>query len=458
MIGASVIIPIYNGEAHLEETLESLVCQSVEDFEVILVDDGSTDGTAEICKKYCDEYVDFFYHRIEHAGVYAARNAGIAGARGEYLLFLDCGDLYAQDTIEGALKTGRELEADVLTGRSYRFGDIEYEYDSGLDELAVMPEIDRLAPGLVCSEEVGAKAFHRKLFDLHDLRFDETQPSHDELRFIVAACMKARRIAGCPDLIQEKRIAYVTEGFSQFEMPTSENLAALSKTQEALQGMGIREIIRRVGAVDGDEEFPQAVLFAVYSICIDSFYRRFWYMDEDGLALLQKTMEAMSATVEKSIVKRLVERGRDMRLPALYLTKEAAAQEPVFSILCDLRKKEEYPTFLRSLYTGSYPFFELLMKRSDYELLPEEFRGMENIRVFDDRTFHYEARKNTLGRCAFETKIGAPVDRRVLREVCMSRIPVFLVKRVFDMKRLQLGARKTLKDKGMVLKDRTDPV
>ena len=64
----------------------------------------------------------------------------------------------------------------------------------------------------------------------------------------------------------------------------------------------------------------------------------------------------------------------------------------------------------------------------------------------------------SLGRCAFETKLGAPVDRRVLREICLTRIPVFLVKRAFDAKRLQLGARKTLKDKGMVLKDRTGPV
>ena len=49
----SVIIPVYNGEKYIEKTLESMVTQTVENFEVIIIDDGSTDTTAEICKKYC---------------------------------------------------------------------------------------------------------------------------------------------------------------------------------------------------------------------------------------------------------------------------------------------------------------------------------------------------------------------------------------------------------------------
>ena len=102
--GILVLLSSYNGEKYIENTLESMVTQTVENFEVIIVDDGSTDGTAEICKKYCDEYNDFFYIYQEHKGVYAARNAGIERAKCEYLLFLDCGDLLTDGTIE-AIRT-----------------------------------------------------------------------------------------------------------------------------------------------------------------------------------------------------------------------------------------------------------------------------------------------------------------------------------------------------------------
>ena len=106
MVKLSVIIPVYNGEKYIEKTLDSLVEQTVEDFEVIIIDDGSDDKTGEIIKKYCDEYVDFFYINQPHSGVYAARNTGIKKARGEYIHFLDCGDKLTFESIEKQLEKG----------------------------------------------------------------------------------------------------------------------------------------------------------------------------------------------------------------------------------------------------------------------------------------------------------------------------------------------------------------
>ena len=86
----SVIIPSYNRVLLLKEAIDSVLAQDFEDFELIVVDDGSTDATAE----FLDTYPDICVLRQEHRGVSAARNAGIARASGQFLAFLDSDDLW----------------------------------------------------------------------------------------------------------------------------------------------------------------------------------------------------------------------------------------------------------------------------------------------------------------------------------------------------------------------------
>lgn len=78
----SVIVPVYNVEDYLEECLESIQCQTYTDIEVILVNDGSRDGSKEICERYCR--LDSRFHLInqENQGQSAARNQGVTASRG----------------------------------------------------------------------------------------------------------------------------------------------------------------------------------------------------------------------------------------------------------------------------------------------------------------------------------------------------------------------------------------
>ncbi len=91
----SVIVPVYNGERFLREALESSLNQDYPPFEVIVVDDGSTDNTATIAKSY--QAVRYIYQ--ENRGASAARNAGIAAARGDLIAFLDADDLWPSDRL-----------------------------------------------------------------------------------------------------------------------------------------------------------------------------------------------------------------------------------------------------------------------------------------------------------------------------------------------------------------------
>jgi len=93
LVGAgtvSYIVPVYNGEAYLAEALDSILAQTLPALEVLVVDDGSSDGTAAIARRYGDRIT---YLRQPHAGQSAARNHGVRVARGDLVAFLDADDL-----------------------------------------------------------------------------------------------------------------------------------------------------------------------------------------------------------------------------------------------------------------------------------------------------------------------------------------------------------------------------
>ena len=85
----SIIIPIFNAEKYLERMLNSIISQSYKDFEVLMVDDGSTDNSAEICKKIAESDSRFKYFYQDNKGVSCARNTGLSKASGEYIGFVD---------------------------------------------------------------------------------------------------------------------------------------------------------------------------------------------------------------------------------------------------------------------------------------------------------------------------------------------------------------------------------
>lgn len=103
----SVIIPVYNGERFLSMAIESVTRQTTfSELELILIDDGSTDDSGKICDAYSNKFSNIVTLHCKNAGVSAARNAGIAHARGEYLTFLDSDDTYEPMFIEKLLEHG----------------------------------------------------------------------------------------------------------------------------------------------------------------------------------------------------------------------------------------------------------------------------------------------------------------------------------------------------------------
>lgn len=95
----SVIVPVYNVEKYLRKCIDSILCQTYKNFEIILIDDGSSDNSGKICDEYLnrDERISVFHKKNQ--GLSEARNTGIKKAKGKYLTFVDSDDFINEEYI-----------------------------------------------------------------------------------------------------------------------------------------------------------------------------------------------------------------------------------------------------------------------------------------------------------------------------------------------------------------------
>lgn len=111
----SIVVPVYNTERYLPACLESIDVQRAGSFEVILVDDGSTDGSPSICDAYCDEHDGVSVIHKENEGLLAARRDGLREARGLYVLSLDSDDTLIDGCIQKVLSAIASTSADIIS-------------------------------------------------------------------------------------------------------------------------------------------------------------------------------------------------------------------------------------------------------------------------------------------------------------------------------------------------------
>lgn len=214
----SVIIPTYNVEKYIEECIDSLRKQTWENFEIICVDDGSTDKTVEILQDYEKEDKRIKVLSMEHCGLAGVmRNKGIQIARGEYCLFLDGDDFFESEMLEHSLKKAREDDADIClfdarlyNEKSKKYKKIDYiiQKDYIPDKIPfegkTNPYLFNITTGCPWS-----KLIRKKLIDDNHIRYMELPRSND-VYFIFLAMALASRIT----VLEEVFVNYRQSGTS----------------------------------------------------------------------------------------------------------------------------------------------------------------------------------------------------------------------------------------------------
>lgn len=210
----SVIIAAYNCDKYINQCIDSLLNQSFKNFEIIIVDDGSTDRTYSILNEYKTKNKNLYIYRQKNKYAGVARNNGLSRAKGEYVLFLDADDFFEPNMLMLAYQRAKSVDADIVVFKGREYNDVTKEFKN-----CRFPLSPELFPNkaVISAGEFGEKLFQansciawnklisKKFIDNVGVKFSSTKSSNDTV-FIYTLLSLAKRIT----LVNEILVNYRT--------------------------------------------------------------------------------------------------------------------------------------------------------------------------------------------------------------------------------------------------------
>lgn len=183
----SIIIPIYNEELYLEQCLESVYSQTYSNLEIILINDGSTDQSGEICKCFMKKDPRVIYYEQENYGQGIARNKGIEKSTGKYITFIDADDWVDEKYIEILLDTIADCSADIV-----RAGIQHYDEMQGVFKKLDIPEAQ--SDDILCYAvpQIAGNLYEKKLFIANEIKMPKGK--YEDLAVYPLLVMKSRKV------------------------------------------------------------------------------------------------------------------------------------------------------------------------------------------------------------------------------------------------------------------------
>lgn len=256
-IKVSVIMAVYNAERYLHQAINSILSQTLEDIEIILVDDGSSDDSMRILCEYeeMDGRVRVYQNIEESDGAASARNLGLSKAQGEYLSIVDSDDFFELDMLENAYERAKREQADVVIFDGYRYDD-RNQVDLERNTILVrdMVPSGRLYVSFSPQENaddlfrmtLGAAwncLFSTEHVNQHNLKF---APFHhaDDLEFVYMAFALSKKIAILPKRLVHYRVNHAGTQASMVSLWPETAWQAMLSFKEHLIRAGIFDIYR----------------------------------------------------------------------------------------------------------------------------------------------------------------------------------------------------------------------
>lgn len=281
----SVIIPVFNIKKYLGICLESLDKQTDKDFEIVFVDDGSTDGSDELCEKYKDSHENVILVRQKNQGAATARNNGVNNATGQYIAFIDSDDYICCNFIEELKRNILAYQADIcISGMQLCIGDGVYkkkkDIKSGVAVYNTQEALENMLYGYKFGVQPCNKIYRREL--IVNNPFPNVK-AHEDLGMMYKVISQADKIIYCPNVTYYYRQRSGSISHIDF---SEKNMYGLTAAHEQL------EFIR--------ENYPNLVKAAEFRILltvtkwIRSIVNK---RDKQAFAMVQKEIEPYVSSI-----------------------------------------------------------------------------------------------------------------------------------------------------------------
>ena len=246
----SIIVPIYNAERYLQDCIHSIRVQSCADFEVLLVDDGSTDGTMPLLEKFKAEDSRFCIYHQEHRGVSSARNVGLQYVTGKYICFVDADDQIAPTYLTDLYQAMGEADSSMC---GFKKTDLLSHEDC---EIVPQNRIETLEENLAEFYNVGPtdwqrylwnRMFKREIIQRNDLCFNEDIYYKEDGLFVVQYLCASNGQVGCVDKVlycyNRNSSGAMSKTWHSFDKKIITNLMAHKLIIDEIRRKGVSQIV-----------------------------------------------------------------------------------------------------------------------------------------------------------------------------------------------------------------------
>lgn len=400
----SVIVAAYNAEKYLAETLDSITHQTIDDYEIIVINDGSSDSTLDILKNYQADYPNLHIIDKENGGPSSARNAGLDIAKGDYIYFFDADDILEAEALEHLYEAAVSNKADLVIAKYDIFNRYKTYPINNIDELITLDTIEKYDPLILWTFSLCNKLFKKSLIDQYNFRLPPVSYSEDGA-FLMEYVYHTTKITGLNEVIFHYRRMYDGEAESITASVSPSKIKDYITAHQMILNSAQASILKDFPQYGSIEEVKQneieirkylnEIIRKELQVLLNQFYSKFWSLEEDIIQILLTEVQEKLEMLDMRSISLLMDAHPD--LPLFHLTsnsEELLAQAHFTAALYgDAQNTEAFLDCLKTLTIQNLITLKILVPFSMRKAIKEAGLFHRNI-VFADvssenELFHY---------------------------------------------------------------------
>lgn len=384
----SVIVAAYNAALYLEETLESILNQTIDDYEVIVVNDGSKDDTLDILREYEKRYAKLKVIDKENGGPSSARNTGLDVAQGDYVFFFDADDILELTALEGMYNTAVNKKAQLVIAGYDIFDNYTTTRVRDIEVLMAEEIIEKYDPRILWTFSLSNKLFKKDIIDEYHFRLPPISYSEDGA-FLMNYVYHIQKIAGYNEIIFHYRRLNgegnaITETISDSKVKDyieAHRIILECARESVLRDYTQYQTIKEARTNPEIADYLNKIIFKELNILIRQFYSKMWSLEEDTVRLIVSEIQEKIEILDVKNISLMADENPDIQLFDLCASKEEVLKRAAFTavLYAEREQEKDFVECLRSLTKQNFVGIRIVVPESMRVVVEENSLVYGNI-------------------------------------------------------------------------------